>query len=108
MKARSCANGSVQREHVAKEEAASPTVALESVFVTAAIDMKENTEVVTIDIPGTFLHATNDDYVVMRMNGTLAELMAKTDPTPSYTGNTSRMRKETKSYTYASKRPYTE
>ena len=35
---------------------------------------------VTIDIPGAFLHATNDDYVVMRMNGTLAEVMAKTDP----------------------------
>ncbi len=35
---------------------------------------------VTIDIPGAFLHATNDDYVVMRMNGTLGELMAKTDP----------------------------
>jgi hypothetical protein len=39
--ARSCANGSVQREHVAKEEAAVPTVALESVFVTATIDAKE-------------------------------------------------------------------
>ncbi len=80
MKARSCANGSVQRDHVAKEEAASPTVALELVFVTATIDARENREVVTIDIPGAFLHATNDDYVVMRMNGTLAELMAKTDP----------------------------
>ncbi len=80
VKARSCANGSVQRSHVAKEEAASPTVALESVFVTAAIDARENREVVTVDIPGAFLHATNDDYVVMRMNGTLAKLMAKTDP----------------------------
>jgi len=48
--------------------------------VTAAIDARENREVVTIDIPGAFLHATNDDYVVMIMNGTLAELMAKTDP----------------------------
>ncbi len=38
VKARSCANGSVQREHVAKEEAAAPTVALESVFMTATID----------------------------------------------------------------------
>ena len=65
---------------IAKEEAASPTVALELVFMTAAIDARENREVVTIDIPGTLLHATNDDYVVMRMNGTLAELMAKTDP----------------------------
>ena len=50
-------------------------------FVTNAIDVKENREVVTIDIPGAFLHATNDNYVVMRMNGRLAELMAKTDPT---------------------------
>jgi hypothetical protein len=41
IKARLCANGSVQREHVAKEEAAAPTVALESVFVTATIDAKE-------------------------------------------------------------------
>ncbi len=47
--------------------------------MTAAIDARENREVVTIDIPGAFLHATNDDYVVMRMNGTLTELMAKTD-----------------------------
>ncbi len=39
IKARSCANGSVQRENVAKEEAAAPTVALEFVFVTATIDI---------------------------------------------------------------------
>jgi hypothetical protein len=57
-----------------------PMVGLESVFTTAAIDAKENREVVTINIPGAFLHATNKDYVVMRMNGTLAKLMAKTDP----------------------------
>ncbi len=80
IKARSCANGSVQREHIAKDEAASPTVALESVFTTATIDAREKREVVTIDIPGAFLHADNDDYVIMRMTGTLAELMAKTDP----------------------------
>ncbi len=80
IKARSCANGSVQREHVAKEEAAAPTVALESVFVTATIDAKEKREVVTIDIPGAFLHADNDDYVIMKMNGSLEELMVKTDP----------------------------
>ncbi len=80
VKARSCSNGSVQREHVAKEEAAAPTVALEPVFVTATIDAKEKRKVVTIDIPGAFLHANNKDYVVMKMNGLLAELMVKTDP----------------------------
>ncbi len=50
------------------------------VFVTSTIYARENREVVTINIPGTFLHATNKDYVVMQMNGTLAKLMAQTDP----------------------------
>jgi hypothetical protein len=38
--------------------------------------------VVTIDIPGAFLHATNEDYVIMQMNGMLAELITKMDPKP--------------------------
>jgi len=65
---------------VAKEEAAAPTVALMSVFVTATIDAKEKREVVTINIPVAFLHANNKDYVIMKMNGSLAQLMVKTDP----------------------------
>jgi hypothetical protein len=80
VKAQSCANGSVQRNYIAKEEAASPTVGPESVFATAAIDAEENREVVTIDISWAFLHTTNKDYVVMWMNGRLAKLMVKTDP----------------------------
>ena len=54
IKAQSCANGSVQRLHVAKEEAAFPTVALESVFVTSTIEARKNREVVTINIYGYF------------------------------------------------------
>jgi hypothetical protein len=44
---------------------ASPTVALELLFVTSTIDARESREVVTIDIPGAFLHAINEDYVIM-------------------------------------------
>jgi len=82
IKARSCVNGSVQREHVAKEEAAAPTVGLDSVFITSMIDAKERRKVVMIDIPGAFLHADNEDYdyVIIKMAGTLAELMVKTNP----------------------------
>jgi hypothetical protein len=43
---------------VAKEEAAAPTAALESIFVTVTIDAKEKQEVVTIDIPGFFYMPT--------------------------------------------------
>ena len=41
IKARSYANGSVQREHVAKEEAAAPRVGLDLVFITSTIDAKK-------------------------------------------------------------------
>ncbi len=52
------------------------------VFVTSTIDIRENREKVKIDIPGAFCHATNKDYAIMQMNGTLAKLMAKMDPKP--------------------------
>ena len=78
VKARSGANRSVQREHVVKE--AAPTVGLNSVFITSAIDAKESRKVETIDIPGAFLHADNEDYLIMKMVGTLAELMVKSNP----------------------------
>ncbi len=48
--------------------------------MTATINAKEKQKVVTIDIPGAFLHADNEDYAVMKMNGVLAELMVKMDP----------------------------
>ncbi len=41
VKARTCANGSTQRDYISKEEAASPTVMSESILITATIDAKE-------------------------------------------------------------------
>ncbi len=40
----------------------------------------EGRKMVTIDIPEAFLHAHNDDYVMMKMVGMLAKLMVKTNP----------------------------
>jgi len=61
IKARSCANGSVQREHVEKVEAAVPTVGLDSVFITSTMDANESRKVVTINIAGAILHADKED-----------------------------------------------
>jgi hypothetical protein len=55
-------------------------VGLDSVFIILNIDAKESRKVVTIDILGAFLHADNEDYVIMKMVGTLSELMVKTNP----------------------------
>ena len=63
-----------------KEEAASPTVALESVLLTAAIDAHKRRDVAVVDIPGAFLQAGLDDNVWVLFDGTLAELMVKAAP----------------------------
>jgi hypothetical protein len=66
IKSRSCKNGNPQREHVAKEEAAGPTMALELVFITSTIDAKES-EMWSQHIPVAFLHADNKDNIIMKM-----------------------------------------
>ena len=50
---------------------------LNLVFITSTIDAKESRKVVMIDVPGAFLCADSEDYVIMKMVGTLAELMVK-------------------------------
>jgi hypothetical protein len=80
VKARACANGSVQRKHVAKEEAAAPTVTSEAIFIQGTIFAHEWRGAATCDIPGTFLQADNPDYVLMHLDGILAELMVKIAP----------------------------
>ena len=54
IKARACANGSVQRKHVAKEEATAPTVTSEAIFVQATIYAHKSRDVATCDLPGAF------------------------------------------------------
>ena len=75
-----CANDSVQHNHVAKEKATTPTVTFEAIFIQSTIFAHEHRDVATCDIPGAFLQADNPDYVLMRLDGILAELMVKVSP----------------------------
>ena len=75
-----CANGSVQRKHIAKEVAAAPTVSPDAIFIQATIIAHERRDVATCYIPGAFLQADNLDYVLMHLDGVLAELMVQVDP----------------------------
>jgi hypothetical protein len=52
----------------------------DSVMIQSSIDAHEGRRVVTIDIPGAFLHADLDEEVVMLLRGQLAELMVQIDP----------------------------
>ena len=59
-----------------KQRRQAPTVGLGSVFIISTIDAKESRKMVTID----FLHAENEAYIIMKMVGTLDELIIKTNP----------------------------
>ena len=80
VKSRACVNGSKQRGKISKEAAASPTVMNDSVMITSAIEAHEERNVVTLDLPGAFLHTDLDEDVVMLLKDELVELMVKIDP----------------------------
>ena len=80
IKARVCADGRKLCESTDKHDAASPTVMLECIFITAAIDAMGERNVAIMDLPGAFLHAYNNEKVMMFMKGKMAELMAHVAP----------------------------
>lgn len=73
-------NGSAQCDYNPKEIATSPTVMTNSVNILSAIDAHEGQSVVTLDIPGAFLHTDLDKEVAMQLRGQLADLMVQVDP----------------------------
>ena len=79
-KGRGCADGRKQRAYTNKEEASSPTVAIESVLLSCVIDAMEGRDVATIDIPGAFMQADMEDVVHMKLEGKMAELLVRIDP----------------------------
>jgi hypothetical protein len=80
IKARGCADGRPQRLYKTKSEASSPTVSTEAIFLTALIDAQEGREVMTVDIPGAFMQSDMDELVHVKLEGPMAELLAKVDP----------------------------
>ena len=80
IKARACTNGSTQQSHIAKEEATALTVTSEAIFIQGTIFANEGRDIAMCDISVTLLQADNPDYVLMRLDGILAELMVQVAP----------------------------
>jgi len=57
-----------------------PTVSLEDMMMSCAIDTREGRHVAVTDIPGAFLHADMEEDVHMLLESTIAELIMKLDP----------------------------
>jgi len=80
IKARGCADGRSQREYTTKAETSLPTVSLKAMMMSCAIDAREGRHVAVTDIPGAFLHADMEADVHMLLEGTIAKLVVKLDP----------------------------
>jgi hypothetical protein len=80
IKARGCSDGRKQQDHIAKEEATAPTVSADAIFLHGTIFAHERRDFATCDIPGALLQADNPDYVLMRLDGILTELMVSIAP----------------------------
>jgi hypothetical protein len=80
IKGRGCADGRKQRVDIPKEEASSPTVAVESVLLSSTMDAHENRDVAMVDVPGAFMQVDMVDVVHMRIDGAMAELLIRLDP----------------------------
>jgi Reverse transcriptase (RNA-dependent DNA polymerase) len=78
-KARGCADGRKQRAWTNKEDASSPTISTEAVFLTSVIDALENRDVAIVDVPGAFMQADMDELVHVRFTGTMVDLLIKID-----------------------------
>ena len=79
IKGRTCGGRRKQREDpdFKKGDSASPTVSTESVLLSAVVDAHEDRDVATIDLPNFYIQTPqpDDEQVVMRLRGRLAELM---------------------------------
>ena len=83
IKARACANRSVQRRYINKEEAASPTVSVDALLTTCVIDAKQKRDIITLDIPNAFIQTNlpqSDKKIIMRINGKLVDLIVELFP----------------------------
>ena len=80
IKGRACAISTPQCAYIKTEGATSPTCATESVFITSVVNAQKRHHVASFDVPTSFLYAFTDKDVVMRLEGRLAQLMVKLDP----------------------------
>ena len=108
VKARACANGSTQREYMERDEAASPTAMTESILITAVIDAKQNRDVMTADIPNTFVQTDVDkknhikgEQIIMKIRGPLVDMLIEI--APEIYENTGPMKAKTRPKSYMSR-----
>jgi hypothetical protein len=83
IKGRTMAGGNKQREYISKEDASSPTVAMESVLLSCIIDAEEERDVTVVDIPNAFVQTrveNEKDMAFINIRGILVDILVEIAP----------------------------
>ena len=85
VKGRLTYNGKKTQEWISKADKSSPTAHTESLLLTAAIDVHQRRNVMTMDIPNAFIQALlplnlGGEQVIMKVWGLLVDWLVKLDP----------------------------
>jgi hypothetical protein len=83
IKGRTVTGGNKQRDCISKEDASSPTVATESVFLSCIIDAEEERDVAVVDIPNAFVQTRVDnenDMAFIKIRGIIVDILVEIAP----------------------------
>ena len=86
IKGRMVYNGKPTREWLDKQDSASPTAALESIFLLCLVDAKEGRDVMSTDIPNAFVQTempaveNGEDRIIMKITGVLVDMLVQLAP----------------------------
>ena len=80
IKAKGCADGKPQQATTPKKDKLATTVGTESLFLVSTVNAHEKREVATTDIGGAFMQANAKGSTILKLEGKLAEMLAKLDP----------------------------
>ena len=82
IKARKVSDGSKRRTYYGYDKSGGSlsTFLTDSIFLTGVVDAHEKQAIAILDIANAFLHAENDEKILMLLRGKLAEMVVQVDP----------------------------
>jgi hypothetical protein len=83
IKGRTVDGGKKQREYISKEDASSPSVAMEAVLLSCIIDAKEGRDVSVVEIPNAFVQTrveNEKDMAFIKIRGVLVDILVEIAP----------------------------
>jgi hypothetical protein len=83
LKARTCANGSTQREYINREDATSPTAATNALLITGVLEAKQGRDVMTNSVPSAFVQTPipqDGEKIIMKIQGQLVDMLLEIAP----------------------------